>query len=555
MKKKNLIRLQDITFGTIAVSSLFVLLGANGAFATTSVVDDVTVTVPASCTMSTTVNSNHTATVEVGSYVDDIGETTFKVTCNDSEGFSVYAVGFTNDEFGNTTMKPSVLADTNAIATGLATSGDTSNWAMKLTAVTGDYAPTLETGFNAYHVVPAEYTKVASYSANTDSSSGSSFKSTYAAYVASAQPADTYTGKVKYTIVHPANANAPERPTATLNWGSSINARMKNLANSTTNASTSTVDNKIKSIRRATELPDGFVASEQNTISATNSAVPVYIFFDDTDNAGIMYYYAEGNTPIIASGMDDTFSYFKGLKDVPGLSDWDVSKVTSMNNLFSNASSLTDISGLSNWDTSKVEYMSCMFYGTKITNTNALAPNKNGNPNIWNTGNVKSMGSMFSKISTLTDISGLSNWDTAKVTDMEYMFSYTNIPNTNALITGKNGNPNIWNTGNVKYMSAMFQRIDSLNNISGLSNWDTSKVVSMQLMFEKDTALTSISPISGWDVSSVVATAGDTSSSNRFKEMFYMLPLSVVSNFSFTSRPGRVNSGNYNLDGTYVPSS
>ena len=211
MKKKNLIRLQDISFGTIAVSSLFLLLGANGAFATTSAVDEVTITVPASCTMSTTVNSNHTATVEVGSYVDDIGDTTFKVVCNDAEGFSVYAVGYSGDTFGNTTMKPSVLADANAIATGLATSGDTSNWAMKLTAVTGDYAPTLETGFNAYHVVPAEYTKVASYASNTDSSSGSSFKSTYAAFVASAQPADTYTGKVKYTVVHPANADTPPR--------------------------------------------------------------------------------------------------------------------------------------------------------------------------------------------------------------------------------------------------------------------------------------------------------------------------------------------------------
>ena len=203
-------RIKELIIGAVVIYGLSIFLCINNSFAATSAVDDVTVTVPASCTMSTTVNSNHTATVEVGSYVDDIGETTFKVICNDSEGFSVYAVGYTNDTFGNTTMKPSTLADTNAIATGLATSGDTSNWAMKLTAVTGDYAPTLETGFNAYHVVPAEYTKVASYSSNTDSSSGSSFKSTYAAFVASAQPADTYTGKVKYTIVHPANTEAPQ---------------------------------------------------------------------------------------------------------------------------------------------------------------------------------------------------------------------------------------------------------------------------------------------------------------------------------------------------------
>ena len=213
MKKKNLIRLQDITFGTIAVSSLFLLLGANGAFAATSAVDEVTITVPASCSLTNTIGSPHTATIETGVYQDDIGETTFKVFCNDNEGFAVYAVGYTNDEFGNTTMKPSTLAVSNAIATGTATSGSTSNWAMKLTAVSGDYAPTLETGFNDYHVIPDTYTKVASYASNTDGSTGSSFKSTYGAFVSQTQPADSYTGKVKYTVVHPANADTPLRKT------------------------------------------------------------------------------------------------------------------------------------------------------------------------------------------------------------------------------------------------------------------------------------------------------------------------------------------------------
>ena len=205
MKKKNLIRLQDITFGTIAVSSLFLLVGASGANAATSAVDEVTITVPASCSLTNTIGSPHTATIETGVYQDDIGETTFKVFCNDNEGFAVYAVGYTNDEFGNTTMKPSTLAVSNAIATDTATSGSTSNWAMKLTAVSGDYAPTLETGFNDYHIIPDTYTKVASYASNTDGSTGSSFKSTYGAFISQTQPADSYTGKVKYTVVHPAN--------------------------------------------------------------------------------------------------------------------------------------------------------------------------------------------------------------------------------------------------------------------------------------------------------------------------------------------------------------
>ena len=209
MKRSKIIKVQDIVFETITISSLFLLVGASGANAATSAVDEVNITVPASCSLTNTVGSAHTATIETGVYQDDIGETTFKVFCNDNEGFAVYAVGYTNDEFGNTTMKPSTLAVSNAIATGTATSGSTSNWAMKLTAVSGDYAPTLETGFNDYHIIPDTYTKVASYTSNTDASTGSSFKSTYGAFISQTQPADSYTGKVKYTVVHPANAATP----------------------------------------------------------------------------------------------------------------------------------------------------------------------------------------------------------------------------------------------------------------------------------------------------------------------------------------------------------
>ena len=206
--KRKIIRFFDVVIGIVSVSCIFALLSATGVYA--DVVDTVTVTVPVSCSMTGTVDSAHTATVEVGTYTENIGETTFKVLCNDSSGFAVYAIGYSDDTYGNTTMKPTTLPATNGIATGTATSGDTSNWAMKLTAVSGDYQPTLATGFNAYHAVPAEYTKVASLASNTDATVGSSFKSTYAAFVSQAQAADTYVGKVKYTVVHPSTYATPE---------------------------------------------------------------------------------------------------------------------------------------------------------------------------------------------------------------------------------------------------------------------------------------------------------------------------------------------------------
>ena len=184
----------------------------------TGVADQINVTIPVACSLTSIVDSAHTTTVENSAYEDEVGETTFKVFCNDAEGFSVYAVGYTDDTFGNNTLKPTNLASSYAIATGTATSGDTSNWAMKLTAVTGTYAPTIHSteensntySFTSYHTIPSEYTKVASYSSNTDATTGSSFKSTYAVYASPTQPADSYTGKVKYTIVHPANTSAPQ---------------------------------------------------------------------------------------------------------------------------------------------------------------------------------------------------------------------------------------------------------------------------------------------------------------------------------------------------------
>ena len=153
---------------------------------------NATVTVAEACTMTATIDSAHNATVNPGQYVDEIGQTTLKVVCNDAEGYAIYAVGNANNEYGNNKLLANLggtLNPTYDIATGTATSGGTSNWAMKVNAVTGTYAPTIQNSFGSYHEVPNVYTKVAEYASSTDTSTGSSITSTYAAYVKSDQPA------------------------------------------------------------------------------------------------------------------------------------------------------------------------------------------------------------------------------------------------------------------------------------------------------------------------------------------------------------------------------
>ena len=180
------------------------------------------VTVGEACTLSAILNTPHTATIPGGVYAGGdnseyypggIGQTTLKTTCNDAEGYAIYAVGFTGEKIGDTNSTKLVGTEGN-IATGTATSGDTSNWAMKLATTGASYLATLENGYGSFSNIPASYTKVASYSAATDAgvgATGSSLTTTYAAYISRTQDSGTYIGKVKYTMVHP-STETPLQP-------------------------------------------------------------------------------------------------------------------------------------------------------------------------------------------------------------------------------------------------------------------------------------------------------------------------------------------------------
>ena len=208
----------------LVVASASVLISVGGY----AVIDQINITVPESCTVEGTIEpgEDHTKTMQNGQYATGIGTTTFKTYCNDNGGYAIYAVGYSADTIGNTLMKHNT-SSTYDFNTGTATSGNTSNWAMKLTAVTGTYAPTIHSDANGsfasqnYHVVPNEYTKVVSFPSNTDLPAnasgvvGSGFTSTYAVWVSTTQVAGTYTGKVKYTLVHPSTAEAPTYPQST----------------------------------------------------------------------------------------------------------------------------------------------------------------------------------------------------------------------------------------------------------------------------------------------------------------------------------------------------
>ena len=205
-----------------------------------SVVDEINITIPVSCTMTGTGMDSHSTEIQNGLYKDNIGTTTLHAFCNDNEGFAIYTAGYTGNEIGGTNSNK--LVGTNAssnatIASGIATTAgnpDISNWAMKLAisqdsgdttstnTFTIDSAPNVDlpseaeqsatpASFSEYHVVPNEYVKVAHKNSMTDmtaSTGGVKLTTTYAAYISKTQPADTYSGQVIYTLVHPSSAVA-----------------------------------------------------------------------------------------------------------------------------------------------------------------------------------------------------------------------------------------------------------------------------------------------------------------------------------------------------------
>ena len=131
-----------------------------------------------------------------------------------------------------------------------------------------------------------------------------------------------------------------------------------------------------------------------------------------------------------------------------------------------------------NMDSSK------MFYDVRSL-TSLNLPN-------FNTSKVTNMQYMFSDMTKLTTLD-LSNFDTSKVTDMKYMF--------NEMYSLTSLNLSSFNTSNVTDMRCMFAHMFRLTSLN-LSSFDTSNVTDMGAMFYDMPSLTSLN-LSSFDTSNV----------------------------------------------------
>jgi surface protein len=157
----------------------------------------------------------------------------------------------------------------------------------------------------------------------------------------------------------------------------------------------------------------------------------------------------------------------------------DLINVNSTANMFKSATKLKGNKYFNDWDFSSVTNMDGMFSYTNIFNQPL---------NNWDVSKVTNMRNVFNEAFAFNQ--ALNNWDVSNVTDMLLMFAGTKAFNQ-AL--------NNWDVSNVTNMLGMFLETEVFNQ--PLNDWDVSNVTNLNGMFE--IAKVFNQPLNKWKVGSV----------------------------------------------------
>jgi surface protein len=197
----------------------------------------------------------------------------------------------------------------------------------------------------------------------------------------------------------------------------------------------------------------------------------------------------------VTSEYTNIGGFFNGctlLTEIVGLETWDTSNVTNFGGLFTNCSSLVEVNGIETWDFTKSSIISSIFQNcSSLVEVNGIE--------TWDTSNVTNFSNVFTGCTSLTTLQGISGWDVSKGTTFVNIFN--NCQNEGMFDLS---NWVIRSDVNVS-LQGMFDNCGSLTEIKGISGWDTSTVTSFANFFDNCTALTetTIKQVENWDVSSV----------------------------------------------------
>ncbi|MCR5832952.1 MAG: BspA family leucine-rich repeat surface protein [Candidatus Saccharibacteria bacterium] len=247
-------------------------------------------------------------------------------------------------------------------------------------------------------------------------------------------------------------------------------------------------NNTIKHFKRSQVEPsDEIKNGKWNKVSASNSNLPIYIWFDE--ETGTISWWSEAETVYLPEHSEYMFSQLGALEDAD-IEEFDTSKAVNMAGMFWGNSSLQSID-LSNFDTDGVTDMRSMFAGCKSLSTLDITS--------FETKDVTDMSNMFAGV--LVETLDVTGFNTANVTDFHSMF--TDMKNLTTLdVSG-------FITNSATKMNAMFKNCEKLATID-VSGFNTAGVTSFEEMFRGCKSVTEL------DVSGFV-----TSAANSIGGMFY----------------------------------
>lgn len=222
-------------------------------------------------------------------------------------------------------------------------------------------------------------------------------------------------------------------------------------------------------------------AVESWDISAEeDGSVMAYAVLNEDNNTYTIY--MQGNGKIEANEDSSGLFYnFTKLESLEGLEYLDTSEVKNMHAMFYKLGAIESLD-LSNFNTSKVTNMEWMFLSCDIYELNLSS---------FDTSKVTNMRSMFSGYKNSAPLN-LSNFDTSNVTNMSSMFSNYS---SSAPLDLKN-----FDTSNVTNMRSMFYQFQG--STLDLSSFNTSNVTDMSSMFREYDSSYSLD-LSNFDTSNV----------------------------------------------------
>ena len=246
-----------------------------------------------------------------------------------------------------------------------------------------------------------------------------------------------------------------------------------------------------------------------NVVNDTFSQLPQHIFLDGNDlgNSTSITLEKEGPNEIILSWdktIDTTYNLFFNCKDIISidLSNFDSSKITTMNSMFSGCTSLVSVN-FENFNTSSSKNMINMFKNCQSLNSLDLSN--------FVTGQAINLNGMFMGCNSIETLD-LSKFDTSSVTNMNSLFK-----DCSSL---KYLNISIFDTSLVTNMGSMFKSCSSLHYLN-VSKFNTSSVTNMENIFSSCSSLTSLE-ISNFDTSSV------TTMKDMFSDCSSLLSLDLL---------------------------